>query len=35
MMYAAADVGTKAAWYGGRFLLLIIPVWACHGLAFT
>ena len=35
LMYAAADVGTKAAWYGGLFLLLIIPVWACHGLAFT
>jgi drug/metabolite transporter (DMT)-like permease len=34
LMYAAADVGTKAAWYGGWFLLLIIPVWACHGLAF-
>jgi uncharacterized membrane protein len=35
LMYAAADVGTKSAWYGGWFLLLIIPVWACHGLAFT
>lgn len=35
LMYAAADVGTKAAWYGGYYLLLIAPVWACHGLAFT
>jgi drug/metabolite transporter (DMT)-like permease len=35
LMYAAADVGTKAAWYGGWYLLLIAPVWACHGLAFT
>ena len=35
LMYAAADVGTKAAWYGGFDLLLIAPVWACHGLAFT
>jgi uncharacterized membrane protein len=35
LMYAAADVGTKSAWYGGYDLLLIAPVWACHGLAFT
>jgi hypothetical protein len=35
LMYAAADVGTKAAVGGGLFLLVIIPVWACHGLAFT
>jgi uncharacterized membrane protein len=35
LMYAAGDVGTKSAWYGGLFLLLIAPVWACHGLAFT
>ena len=35
LLYAAADVGTKAAWYGGWYLLLILPVWACHGLAFT
>jgi len=35
LMYAAADVGTKSAWYGGWFLLLIAPVWGCHGLAFT
>jgi uncharacterized membrane protein len=35
LMYAAADVGTKAAWYGGWYLLLIAPIWACHGLAFT
>jgi hypothetical protein len=34
-MYAAADVGTKAAWYGGWDLLIIAPVWLCHGLAFT
>jgi hypothetical protein len=35
LMYAAADVGTKGAWQGGLFLLVIMPVWACHGLAFT
>jgi len=35
LMYAAADVGTKAAVGGGLFLLLVAPVWACHGLAFT
>jgi drug/metabolite transporter (DMT)-like permease len=35
LMYAAADVGTKAGWYGGWYLLLIAPIWACHGLAFT
>ena len=35
LMYAAADVGTKAAVSGGTFLVLIAPVWACHGLAFT
>jgi hypothetical protein len=35
LMYAAADVGTKAAVGGGLFLLVILPVWACHGLAFT
>ena len=35
LMYAAADVGTKAAVDGGTFLLLIAPVWLCHGLAFT
>jgi drug/metabolite transporter (DMT)-like permease len=35
LMYAAADVGTKAAWYGGCYLLLIVPVWACHGIAFS
>jgi drug/metabolite transporter (DMT)-like permease len=35
LMYAAADVATKAAWYGGYDLLLIVPIWACHGLAFT
>ena len=35
LMYAAADVGTKALWEGGLILLVILPVWACHGLAFT
>ena len=35
LMYAAADVATKAAVGGGLFLLLILPVWACHALAFT
>jgi uncharacterized membrane protein len=35
LLYAAADVGTKSAWYGGFMLLLIGPVWLCHGLAFT
>lgn len=35
LMYAAADVGTKEAVHGGTLLLLIIPIWACHGLAFT
>ena len=35
LMYAAADVGTKSAWYGGFELLIIAPVWLCHGLAFT
>jgi len=35
LMYAAADVATKAAVGGGLFLLLILPIWACHGLAFT
>jgi drug/metabolite transporter (DMT)-like permease len=35
LMYAAADVGTKSAWYGGFDLLFIAPIWLCHGLAFT
>jgi hypothetical protein len=35
LMYAAVDVGMKAAVDGGTFLLLIAPVWLCHGLAFT
>jgi drug/metabolite transporter (DMT)-like permease len=35
LMYAAADVGTKAAVSGGTFLLLFVPIWACHGMAFT
>jgi hypothetical protein len=35
LMYAAADVGTKAAVDGGTFLLLILPIWLCHLGAFT
>jgi uncharacterized membrane protein len=35
LMYAAADVGTKAAVGGGRALVFVVPVFACHGLAFT
>lgn len=35
LMYAAADVGTKAAVGGGRSLVFVVPVWICHGLAFT
>ncbi len=35
LMYAAADVGTKAAVGGGSSLLFIAPVWIFHGLAFT
>jgi uncharacterized membrane protein len=35
VMYAAADVGTKAAVGGGVFLLFVVPIWACHGFAFT
>jgi uncharacterized membrane protein len=34
LTYAAADVGTKEAVHGGALLLFIVPVWACHGLAF-
>jgi drug/metabolite transporter (DMT)-like permease len=35
LMYAAADVGTKAAVGGGDALLFAIPILACHGIAFT
>ena len=35
LMYAAADVGTKAAVGGGASLVFVVPVWACHGLAFV
>ena len=35
LMYAAADVGTKAVVGGGGSLLFIGPVFACHALAFT
>jgi drug/metabolite transporter (DMT)-like permease len=35
LMYAAADVGTKAAVGGGSSLLFAAPVFACHALAFT
>ncbi len=34
-LYAAGDVGTKAAVHGHGFLLLIPVVLACHGLAFV
>ncbi len=35
LMYATADVGTKAAVWGGGALLFAVPVLICHGLAFT
>jgi hypothetical protein len=35
LMYAAADVGTKAAVHGGWLLAFGAPVWGCHLLAFT
>ena len=35
LLYAAADVGTKAAVEGGTFLLLTLPIWICHVGAFT
>ena len=35
LMYAAADVGTKAAVAGGRALIFVAPVCAFHGVAFT
>jgi hypothetical protein len=34
VLYAAGDVGTKAAVGGGGRLLFAFPVLACHGLAF-
>lgn len=35
LLYAAADVGTKAAVGGGRDLVFTVPIWLCHGVAFT
>jgi hypothetical protein len=35
VLYAAGDVGTKAAVGGGARLLFAIPVLACHSLAFV
>jgi hypothetical protein len=35
VLYAAGDVGTKAAVGGGVRALFILPVLACHGLAFV
>jgi hypothetical protein len=35
VLYAAGDVGTKAAVGGGSRFLFILPVLACHGLAFV
>lgn len=34
-MYAAGDVGTKAAVAGGIWLVVAVPVVACHSLAFA
>ena len=34
-LYAAGDVGTKAAVYGHLWLLLVPALLACHGLAFV
>jgi hypothetical protein len=34
-LYAAGDVGTKAALFGGSRLLLVPAILACHGLAFV
>jgi hypothetical protein len=34
-MCAAADVGTKAAVFGGAALVFIVPIVACHGAAFV
>jgi hypothetical protein len=35
ILYAAGDVGTKAAVGGGRGLVFVPALLACHGLAFT
>jgi hypothetical protein len=35
VLYAAGDVGTKAVVQGHGFLLFVLPVLACHGLAFV
>ena len=35
VLYAAGDVGTKAAVGGGMHLLFVPPLLACHGLAFV
>jgi hypothetical protein len=35
VLYAAGDVGTKAAVGGGARLVFMVPVLACHGLAFV
>ena len=35
LLYAAADVGTKALVGGGLFLILIAPVWIYHVVAFA
>jgi uncharacterized membrane protein len=35
LVYAAADVGTKEAVFGGSLLVFIVPVWIFHGIAFT
>ena len=35
VLYAAGDVGTKAAVVGGPRLWLVVPVLACHGAAFV
>ena len=35
MLYAAGDVGTKAAVSGGGRLLFVPAILACHGLAFV
>jgi hypothetical protein len=35
LLYAAADVGTKAAVHGGWLLAFGLPIWGCHIVAFT
>ena len=35
VLYAAGDVGTKAAVGGGARVVFMLPVLACHGLAFV